>query len=46
MICFIHSDETYRQMAHRDLLEGTFPKKKMKLQRTDLYLAILVFQGS
>ena len=22
MICFIHADETYRQMAHRDLLEG------------------------
>ena len=40
MICFIHTDETYRRMAHRDLLEGTFPKKKMRVRRMDLYSVI------
>ena len=28
LICFIDTDETYRQMAHRELLEGTFPEKE------------------
>ncbi|RGC79131.1 ABC transporter permease [Faecalimonas umbilicata] len=45
MICFIHSDETYRQMAHRDLLEGTFPKKENEIAADGFVLSNLGFSG-
>lgn len=46
MICFIHADETYRQMAHTETCWKEHSlRKKMKLQRMDLCLVILDFQG-
>ena len=37
LICFIDTDETYRQMAHRGLLEGTFPEKENEIA-ADLFV--------
>ena len=46
MICFIHADETYRQMAHRDLLEGTFPEKENEIAADGFVLSNLGFSGN
>ena len=46
MICFIHTDETYRRMAHRDLLEGTFPKKENEIAADGFVLSNLGFSGN
>ena len=46
MICFIHADETYRQMAHRDLLEGRFPEKKNEIAADGFVLSNLGFSGN
>lgn len=44
-ICFIHTDEAYRQMAHRDLLEGTFPEKENEIATDGFVLSNLGFSG-
>ena len=46
MICFIHADETYRQMAHRDLVEGTFPEKENEIAADGFVLSNLGFSGN
>lgn len=46
LICFIHTDETYRQMAHRDLLEGTFPEKENEIVADGFVLSNLGFSGN
>ena len=46
LICFIHTDETYRQMAHRDLLEGTFPEKENEIAADGFVLSNLGFSGN
>ena len=46
MICFIHADETYRQMAHRDLVEGTFPEKENEIAADGFVLGNLGFSGN
>ena len=46
LICFIHADETYRQMAHRDLLEGTFPEKENEIAADRFVLSNLGFSGN
>ncbi len=46
MICFIHTDEAYRQMAHRDLLEGTFPEKENEIAADGFVLSNLGFSGN
>ena len=46
MICFIHADETYRQMAHRDLVEGTFPVKENEIAADGFVLSNLGFSGN
>lgn len=46
MICFIHADETYRQMAHRDLLEGRFPEKENEIAADGFVLSNLGFSGN
>lgn len=46
MICFIHSDETYRQIAHRDLLEGKFPEKENEIAADGYVLSNLGFSGN
>lgn len=46
MICFVHTDETYRQMAHRDLLEGTFPEKENEIAADGFVLSNLGFSGN
>lgn len=46
LICFIHADETYRQMAHRDLLEGTFPEKENEIAADGFVLSSLGFSGN
>ena len=46
LICFIHADETYRQMAHRDLLEGTFPEKENEIAADGFVLSNLGFSGN
>lgn len=46
LICFIHADETYRQMAHRDLLEGRFPEKKNEIAADGFVLSNLGFSGN
>ena len=43
---FIHADETYRQMAHRDLLEGNFPKKENEIAADGFVLSSLGFSGN
>ena len=46
LICFIHADKTYRQMAHRDLLEGTFPEKENEIAADGFVLSNLGFSGN
>ncbi len=46
LICFIHTDETYRRMAHRDLLEGTFPEKENEIAADGFVLSNLGFSGN
>lgn len=46
LICFIHADEIYRQMAHRDLLEGTFPEKENEIAADGFVLGNLGFSGN
>ena len=46
MICFIHSDETYRRIAHRDLLEGKFPEKENEIAADGYVLSNLGFSGN
>lgn len=46
LICFIHTDETYRQMAHRDLLEGTLPEKENEIAADGFVLSNLGFSGN
>lgn len=36
LICFIHADEAYRQMTHRDLLEARCRRRRTKSRQTDL----------
>lgn len=45
MICFVHADETYRQMAHRDLLEGRLPEKENEIAADGFVLSNLGFAG-
>lgn len=46
MICFVHADETYRQMAHRDLLEGRLPEKENEIAADGFILSNLGFSGN
>lgn len=46
LICFIDTDETYRQMAHRELLEGTFPEKENEIAADGFVLSNLGFSGN
>lgn len=46
LITFIHADETYRQMAHRELLEGTFPEKENEIAADGYVLRNLGFSGN
>lgn len=46
MICFVHADETYRQMAHRDLLEGRLPEKENEIAADGFVLSNLGFSGN
>ena len=46
LICFIHTDETYRRMAHRELLEGTFPEKDNEIAADGFVLSNLGFSGN
>jgi len=46
LICFIHSDETYRKMTHRDLIEGTFPQKENEIAADGFVLNTLGFSGN
>lgn len=46
LICFIHTNETYRQMAHRDLLEGRFPEKENEIAADGFVLSNLGFSGN
>lgn len=46
LICFIHTDETYRQMAHRDLLEGELPEKENEIAADGFVLSNLGFSGN
>ena len=45
LICFIHTDGTYRQMAHRDLLEGRLPEKENEIAADGFVLSNLGFAG-
>lgn len=46
LITFIHADETYRQMAHRELLEGNFPEKEDEIAADGYVLSNLGFSGN
>ncbi len=43
VIRFIQTDAAYRQMAHRDLLEGTFPEKENEIAADGFVLSSLGF---
>lgn len=45
-ICFIHTDEAYRQMAHRGLLKGAFPEKENEIAADGYVLSNLGFSGN
>ncbi len=45
LIYFIRTDETYRRMAHRDLLEGTFPVDENEIAADGFVLSSLGFSG-
>lgn len=44
-ICFINADKTYREMAHRDLLEGKLPKEENEIAADRFVLSNLGFSG-
>lgn len=46
VIYFVCADETYRQMAHRDLTEGTYPQKENEIAADWFVLSNLGFSGS
>lgn len=46
LICFIHADEAYRQMTHRDLLEGALPEKEDEIAADGFVLSNLGFSGN
>lgn len=46
LICFIHTDEAYRQMAHRDLLKGVLPEKGDEIAADGFVLSNLGFSGN
>lgn len=46
LICFIHTDEAYRQMAHRDLLKGVLPEKEDEIAADGFVLSNLGFSGN
>lgn len=46
IICFIHTNEAYRQMAHRGLLEGSFPEKENEIAADGFVLSNLGFSGN
>lgn len=46
LISFIHTDETYLKMAHRDLLEGKFPEKENEIAADGFVLSNLGFSGN
>lgn len=46
LITFIHADDAYRQMAHRELLEGTFPEKENEIAADGYVLSNLGFSGN
>lgn len=45
LIYFIHTDEVYRQMAHRELLEGTYPAGENEIAADGYVLSNLGFSG-
>ncbi len=45
-IYFIHADESYRQMAHRELIEGNYPKEANEIAADHYTLGNLGFSGS
>lgn len=46
LICFINTNEAYRQMAHRGLLEGSFPEKENEIAADKFVLSNLGFSGN
>ncbi len=46
LIYFIHTDEAYRQMAHRELIEGAFPDKENEIAADRFVLQNLGFSGN
>lgn len=46
LIYFIRTDETYRRMTHRDLLEGELPKQRNEIAADGFVLSNLGFSGS
>lgn len=44
-ISFIQTDETYRQMAHREFLEGSYPQKENEIAADRYVLNNLGFSG-
>lgn len=46
LIYFISTDETYRRMAHRDLLEGTYPRREDEIAADGFVLSNLGFSGN
>ncbi len=46
LIYFIRTDETYRRMAHRDLLEGTYPRREDEIAADGFVLSNLGFSGN
>lgn len=45
LIYFVKTDETYRRMAHRELVDGAYPKKKNEIAADRYTLGNLGFSG-
>ena len=45
VIYFICADDMYRQMAHRDLIEGTYPERENEIAADQFVLSNLGFSG-
>ena len=45
VIYFICADDMYRQMAHRDLIEGTYPERESEIAADQFVLSNLGFSG-
>lgn len=45
LIYFIRTDEAYRRMAHRELVEGSFPEKESEIAADSFVLQNLGFSG-